>query len=271
MISLKMNSKGEYVNALGIRVRASSFYSPGSEKLFKLSRGRFADFLSCPRCFYLDRVKGLESPTTPPWSLNSNTDRLLKKEFDICREAQVPHRLFANNGLEHVVPFAHDEMDTWRNSFSGLKYQLPGTNLLLHGGVDDIWQDTITGQLIVVDYKSQCTANPVIPDHYFNATYRWGYQVQMDFYGYLLTKMGFNVAPVSYFLVVNADQNAPSFEGKMLFDEVLVPYKWQYEWLEPKLFEMVETLNGESLPASNFACENCAYSRERAIMEKGLG
>ena len=29
------------------------------------------------------------------------------------------------------------------------------TGIILTGGVDDIWQDTITEQLIIVDYKSQ--------------------------------------------------------------------------------------------------------------------
>ena len=30
--------------------------------------------------------KGIKAPSGPTWSLNETTDRLLKKEFDICRE-----------------------------------------------------------------------------------------------------------------------------------------------------------------------------------------
>ena len=59
MISLKRNSKLELVEAKGVRVRQSSIYTPNQNDEFKISRGKFSDYLTCPRCFYLDRVKGL--------------------------------------------------------------------------------------------------------------------------------------------------------------------------------------------------------------------
>ena len=113
MISLKRNSKGELVPAPGKRSTDKSIYKPNQTEDFKLSRGKFSDFLSCPRCFYMDRVLGLAEPGMPGWALNSATDELLKKEFDECREKQIPHRLFKDYGLEHVVPFKHEEMDAW--------------------------------------------------------------------------------------------------------------------------------------------------------------
>ena len=51
MISLKRNSKMELVTAPGKWIRASSIYVPGQNEDFKLSRGKFNDFLTCPRCF----------------------------------------------------------------------------------------------------------------------------------------------------------------------------------------------------------------------------
>ena len=99
MIDLKRNSKKELVPATGKRVRASSIYKPNQNEDFKISRGKFSDFLTCPRCFYMDRVMGLDSPGTPGWTLNETTDLLLKKEFDLCRETQSPHRLFLKNGF----------------------------------------------------------------------------------------------------------------------------------------------------------------------------
>ena len=116
MISLKRNSKLELVEAKGVRVRQSSIYTPNQNDEFKISRGKFSDYLTCPRCFYLDRVKGLASPDMPGWTLNETTDLLLKKEFDECREKQIPHRIFEENNLKHVVPFAHPDMDKWRDS-----------------------------------------------------------------------------------------------------------------------------------------------------------
>ena len=61
MISLKRNKKGEFVKATGIRSRASSIYKPNQTEDYKVSRGRFSNFLSCPRCFYLDRVRGWQN------------------------------------------------------------------------------------------------------------------------------------------------------------------------------------------------------------------
>ena len=60
MIDLKRNSKKEPVKATGLRTRASSSYSPNQKQDFKISRGRFSNFLTCKRCLYLDRVKGLD-------------------------------------------------------------------------------------------------------------------------------------------------------------------------------------------------------------------
>ena len=102
MISLKRNNKLELVPAVGMRTRQSSIYTPGQSEEFKISRSKFNDFLTCPRCFYLDRVKGLTSPGMPGWTLNETTDLLLKKEFDQCREQQKPHRIFIENNLRKI-------------------------------------------------------------------------------------------------------------------------------------------------------------------------
>ena len=269
MIDLKRNSKKELVPATGKRVRASSIYKPHQTEDFKISRGKFSDFLTCPRCFYMDRVMGLDSPGTPGWTLNETTDALLKKEFDICREEQKPHRIFLENNLDHLVPFKHPDMDKWRDSLrNGLMINFE--NIILTGGVDDIWQDTNTGELIVVDYKSQANSREVEPVSYLSSPYHEGYKVQMDFYAYLLTEMGFDVNKIAYFLVCNADRNAEGFFGKLDFSETLIPYEWNSDWIPSKLDEMVKTLNSESIPQSNESCENCAYARERSIFDHTL-
>jgi len=268
MISLKRDTKGNLVPAKGIRTRPSSIYSPHQTDTFKISRSKFSDFLTCERCFYLDRVKGLSSPSMPGWTLNETTDHLLKKEFDKCRDEGVAHRIFGEFGLKNVIPFSHPEMGKWRDSRSnGLQYQLDGSNIILHGGVDDIWIDQENEQLIVVDYKSQANNRPLTPWMYLSAVHHQSYKVQMDFYAYLLSKMGFSISPTSYFYVCNADRNADGFYGKMEFTETLIPYSWDTTWLEPKLWAMVDILNSHDLPESNESCENCAYGAQRAIME----
>ena len=268
MISLHRNSRGELIEAPGLRVRESSVYTPDRTELFRLSRGKFSDFLTCQRCFYLDRVRGLISPSMPGWTLNETTDVLLKKEFDRSRETQTAHRLFEAFGLVDAVPFDHPSIDDWRDSLHhGLEYRVPGSNIVLTGGIDDIWFDRRSEQLIVVDYKSQASVYPVTTESYLAGVYHGGYKIQMDFYAYLLVKMGFDVSPTAYFYVCNANRSAPDFGGKMLFEETLVPYGWNTDWIEPKVTEMIEVLASSEMPPSTPACENCAYARQRATLE----
>jgi hypothetical protein len=89
----------------------------------------------------------------------------------------------------------------------------------------------------------------------------------MDFYSYLLTEMNFDVSPVSYFYVCNADRNALSFSSKLNFKETLVPYEWDSSWVEGKVIEMIGLLNSTELPGRNLSCENCAYANKRAVNE----
>lgn len=268
MISLKRNSKLELIPATGKRLKSSSIYSPGQSEDFRISRGRFDNFLICPKCFYLDRVVGLSEPGTPAWSLNSATDELLKKEFDDCREKQIPHRLFKDNGLSHLVPFKHEKMDEWRDSLTrGLTCRFENSNIILSGGVDDIWFNTLTSELIVVDYKSQASNVPVNTDDYLASPFHQGYKTQMDFYNYLLACMGFKVAPISYFLVVNVDKSVSGFFGNMKFTETLVPYIPDIKWIPEKVRSMIALMNQKNVPSSHESCENCAYAKERAIYE----
>ena len=269
MIDLKRNSKKQLVPATGTRSRSSSIYEPNQTSDFKISRGKFSDFLTCKRCFYLDRVIGLEVPGTPGWSLNETTDLLLKKEFDECREKQVPHRLFGRNGLDKFVPFLHDDIDKWRDSLHhGLIHRFKDSNIILTGGVDDIWQDLDSKKLAVVDYKSQAKKGLVTKDDYLEDPYHASYKIQMDFYAYLLINMGFSVNENAYFLVCNARREKKSFSKIMLFDEYIIPYQWNVDWLEYEIENMVKIMNNNVIPDPNISCKNCAYSDKYSSLFK---
>jgi hypothetical protein len=266
MLSLKRNSKGGFIDAPGVRKR--NIYSSSSSKQFKLSRGKFSDFLTCPRCFYLDRVKGLISPSLPGWSLNSLTDDLLKKEFDYCRETQTPHRIISESGLTNIIPYSHPDIDKWRDSLHhGIQYRLPDSNILLTGGIDDIWIDLTTKELIIVDYKSQASSQPLTPYLYLSNYYHQGYKKQIDFYVYLFQMNGYKISRKSYFYVCNAIRTVDEFNGKMIFEEKLIPYEWDTSWIDEKLTEMINIISSNEMPDKNPSCENCAYSMKRSEME----
>ncbi len=241
------------------RVRKSSLYNKKSNTPFKISRSKFSNFLSCKRCFYLDRVVGLKEPSMPGWSLNSTVDELLKKEFDHYRKIQKPHPVMIRHNL-NLIPFQHKDLDTWRNSLKGgISYLDERLNLIIYGGIDDVWFDLDSKKLIIVDYKAQSTNYPVSTQSYLNSEWHLGYKLQMDIYVHILRKMNFNVADLSFFYVCNGEKTNSKFENKMDFKTTLVPYKTNAFWIEDKLKEMKEVLNLENPPNIDPACEKCAY------------
>jgi len=280
MISLKRKKKtGELIKATGVADEWRK-YKPNQSKDFKISRSRFDDFMTCPRCFYLKVNKGFMSPSTPGWTLNTLTDTLLKKEFDECRKKQKPHRIMAKYGLNHIVPYASEKIkdkngnnilliDMWRDSLHhGIKHKFKNTNIILQGGVDDVWFNTTTKELVIADYKSQHKKQEVSQDTYFNEPYKKGYQRQLDYYAYILSGMGYKVSSDAYFYICNAKETDEGFNGKMLFDEYLIHYKVKTDYLEEKIQKMINTMNSENIPNPHASCENCAYARQRSVIDK---
>jgi hypothetical protein len=245
--------------ATSFRVRKNSLYDKESDSPFKISRSKFSNFLSCKRCFYLDRVIGLKEPSMPGWSLNNTVDELLKKEFDQYRKIKKPHPMMIRHNL-NFIPFQHKDLDVWRNSLKGgISYMDEKLNLVIHGGIDDIWFDLDNKKLIVVDYKAQSTNYPVSTQSYLNSEWHLNYKLQMDIYVHILRKMNFIVSDMSYFYVCNGEKTNNQFENKMDFKTTLVPYNTNTSWIEDKLKEMKEVLNLESPPGVEPTCEKCAY------------
>ena len=266
MISLKRNNKGELKEAIGLRKKKNSMYSPHQYEPFKISRSKFGDFLTCKRCFYLDRVKGLEQPKTPGWALNLAVDFLLKKEFDHYRKIQKPHPIMKKNNL-NFVPFEHNEIDNWRDSLrGGISYLDKATNLIIYGGPDDIWYDLKSKQLVVVDYKAQSKKIVLEKRQYLNDPFHQGYKLQMDTYVHILRKMGFKTSDKSYFLVCNAEKTYEAFNAKLLFETKLIEYDTKTDWIDESIKDMKKILDSKELPKRNIHCENCAYLEQGGII-----
>lgn len=271
MISLKMNKKGELQKATGKRSKDYTIYKPNQADDFQISRGKFDNFLLCPRCFYLDRVGGLSEPSSPGWALNSLTDTLLKIEFDQCRKAKKTHRILIKNNLSHIIPFDHPEIDAWRDSLHhGIKTRFKNTNIILQGGVDDLWLDTTTEEVVVLDYKSQAKSGEITMEDYLDDKYHQGYKKQLDFYNFILRNNGFKTSKTSYFLVVNALNVESGFNARLEFSEHLIPYENDTSWLDEKIEAMIACLNQKNVPEPNESCENCAYAIERSKYDQNL-
>ena len=245
--------------AVSFRVRKSSIYDKKSNLPFKISRSKFFNFLSCKKCFYLDRVKGLKEPSMPGWALNIAVDELLKKEFDQYRKEQKPHPIMVKHNL-NFVPYMHKDLNVWRNSLKGgISYLDEKTNLIIHGVIDDICFYLKENKLIVVDYKAQSSNYPITVSSYLDAEWHLSYKLQMDIYVHILRKMNFKVSDLSYFYVCNGVKTKDKFDNKINFTTTLIPYRVDTSWIEDKLSEMKDVLNSEKVPEINKSCEKCAY------------
>ena len=120
--------------------RTRNFYDPHSKTPFNISRSKIDLFLECPLCFYLDRRLGVGRPSMPAFTLNVAVDRLLKKEFDIYRAKKEAHPLMKRYKIS-AVPFAHADLDLWRENFTGVRFYHPETNLIISGAGGDVhWE-----------------------------------------------------------------------------------------------------------------------------------
>ena len=246
-------------DAVSFRTRKTSIYDKKSNTPFKISRSKFFNFMSCKRCFYLDRVKGLKEPSMPGWALNVAVDELLKKEFDQYRKEQKPHPIMVKHNL-NFIPYQHKDLDMWRNSLKGgISYLDENTNLIIHGGIDDIWFDLTEKKLVVVDYKAQSSTYPITVSSYLDAEWHLSYKLQMDIYVHILRKMNFKVSDRTFFYVCNGEKTNNKFDNKIDFKTTLIPYRVNTDWIEKKIIEMKEILNLDEPPKIEKTCEKCAY------------
>ena len=238
-------------------IRSRNIYKPDSEKPFKLSRSKVDNFVSCKRCFYIDRRLGVGHPPGFPFNINSAVDELLKKEFDQYRDAGKPHP-YMDSVSRNLIPYKHDQLDEWRENFKGVQYLHEETNLIFTGAVDDLWLDIDSEEVVVVDYKATAKNSEVTID----ADWQQGYRRQMDFYQWLLRKNGLKVSDVGYFVYCNGNKQKPSFDQKIHFDVSVLEYKGDGSWIEETILQIKELLNQDNVPNYSDDCDYCTYIQD---------
>ena len=235
-------------------IRSRNLYKPNQEKPFKLSRSKVDNFISCKRCFYIDRRLGVGHPPGFPFNINSAVDELLKKEFDQYRQVGKPHP-YMDNVDRNLIPYSHEKLDEWRENFKGVQYHHKETNLIFTGAVDDLWLDKDTNEVVVVDYKATSKNSEVTID----AHWQQGYRRQMDFYQWLLRKNGLEVSKVGYFVYCNGDRQRQEFDSKVHFKISVLEYKGNESWIEDTIFQIKKLLDQDNVPGYSKDCDYCTY------------
>ena len=189
-------------------------FDPDNPNPYELSRSRVENFLKCKACFWLEQIQKVKPPEMPSFTINTTTDILLKRDSDSVRgKSTLP--IWKEAGLGHMIPFDHEDLEKWTNS---LQYGLNDsyfntihkeTNIKLGGGIDDVYLNTQTDQIHLVDYKSQAQGTRS-PDKYevkpssIDDPWKIGYKRQMDMYVWIARQKGFNVSNTGYFVYVDA-------------------------------------------------------------------
>lgn len=244
--------------------RHRGVFNPENKAPYELSRSRIENFVRCPACFHVQQVQGVKFPSIPGFNLNEATDILLKRDFDYFRSIQEPHPFLLERGYGHMIPFSHPNFELWtqalhfgaENRFHTVHNK---TNLKIGGGIDDIWLNTETGLLHVVDYKStsiKTHGKEISLDDPWKAAYKR----QMDLYVWILRRMEFDVSDEGIFLYCDGDRfSNKSFLGEtiaqMEFKVSILIHHVDTSWIEPTLFKVKDCLTSFS-PADHVdGCE----------------
>lgn len=236
-------------------------YKPGQTAPFKVSRSKIELYMQCPRCFWLDVRLKITRPNSPPFNINKAIDELLKKEFDGYRLKGEPHPLMVEHKVK-AVPFAHADLDTWRENFVGVTTLHVPTNLHVFGAVDDLWVNP-DGEVIVADYKATAKDKEVDID----SAWQISYKRQLEVYQWLLRQNGLKVNDTGYFVYCNGRLDLDGFNNRVEFKTKIIPYTGNDSWVEPTLLKMKTCMEGD-MPAIGTAamggpCDFCSYARAR--------
>lgn len=163
-----------------------------------------------------------------------------------------------------AVPLSHEKIDEWRDSLrAGITFKIDGENVVITGGVDDVWVKP-DGEFIIVDYKATSKEEEVTLD----ADWQIGYKRQMEIYQWLFRKNGFRVSSTGYFVYCNGDTDKEAFDGRLEFNIKIIPYTGDDSWVEKTVQAAIDCLKNDNLPKSGTDCDFCKYREAVNQLEK---
>jgi hypothetical protein len=225
--------------------------------VIRLSPSTLNIFLECPRCFWLEQVRGIHRPRGIFPSLPGGMDLLIKKYFDKYRAiGKLPPELA---GKVDVELFPDNELlNQWRNWRSALVYEDSETGAVLSGMLDDLGlKKSGNGELFSkveyapLDYKTRGFDVKEGGELF--------YQNQLNCYALLLRENGMKPADCAYLIYYIPKDLAE--KGMVRFD--IVPKKVEINPEEAlKVFRAAVTTLKSPLPESHSACEYCSWGND---------
>ena len=203
-------------------------------------------FLRCPRCFYSAKKleMKLDSLSDEAFALEKQIDSYLKRDFDRYRNERKLHPIMVNS--EAVRLLKHEKLSIWREPISsadrynkgGIQYHDAWSNLMVYGGVDDVWVND-RGEFIIVDYKATVKNSVKV-----NSLYK----KQLEFYAWIFKKNNYPVSLVGYILFCKL-QSSQDFSNWMLnFELELMECALDDSWVEETINNALICLDSTQLP-----------------------
>ena len=211
----------------------------------RLSPSTLNMFLDCPKCFWLEQVKGIHRPRGIFPSLPGGMDLLIKKYFDRYRAlGKLPPEL---EGKMDVELFADNELlNKWRSWRSALAYEDPETGAILSGMLDDL--GVKNRQFIPLDYKTRGFDVKEGGEAF--------YKNQLNCYGLLLREN--NMKPAGHAFLIYYIPKEVAENGAVRFD--IVPKKVEIDPDEAlATFKKAQELLNGPMPEAHTECEYCAW------------
>jgi len=213
---------------------------------YKLSYSSFKLFFECKRCFWL-KIKGGMSRISSSFStsLPNTIEKLILDDFVPYRNNhQLPPSLKRFKGFELIDKTRHKK---WKDS--GLTYEDKERGLKLLAKPDDILiHKNDRKRIKIFDIKTKGTQikKPKLNDLTKDVNKYW-YRNQVEFYGYVFSKSGFKVDPISilYFII---PKEAEGFNIKITRLIYPVQINFPSETLDRRLDNIKELLDKDKPP-----------------------
>ena len=211
-----------------------------------LSPSALSLFKDCPRCFWLEKVKGIKRPRGIFPSLPGGMDRVIKTYFDTFRaQGTLPPELRVE-AFKNISLYENQaQLDKWREWRTGLRYN--EEEGVLSGMLDDLLMKE--GLAVPFDYKTKGS-----PTNEEDATKY--YQTQLDCYALMLEANGLKPAGFG-FLLYYSPQEVKEF-GNVVFE--IQPIKIGTDTVRAKaLFHKALAILTGAAPQASSKCEYCGW------------
>jgi len=216
-----------------------------------LSPSSISLFMECPRCFWLEKNRGIKRPSSPFPSLPSGMDRVLKEHFDVHRGKNTPPEelegRFKGRLFQDTI-----KLRDWQNNFRGLRYTDPKTGATLMGALDDLFV-TESGKHAPLDFKTRGFPRKEGTHSY--------YQHQMDIYSFLLEKNG--LTPADFAILIFYHPTGVNASHDVIFDPDPVRVAVDRGRGEKLFLGAVECMQSPEPPEPGKGCQWCNWRENK--------